>query len=140
MQVKIPKPWLLEKKITIYLMVKLFSLKVIIMHLIHWLECLTYLDIVHVDGTWPQFKRQIITGTGVPTALHLRVNVDSTSILTLRGGGSIMIGFLQPNSSDPSKQSTSLSQWNDLGIHWPSLEEHANSWFSHVPFLGPRKL
>lgn len=73
----------------------------------------------HFSGTWPQFKRQTINGTGTPTARHEILNVSPGWRLTSGGGGWATTGALQPISSEPSKQSECESHSNDFGMHWP---------------------
>lgn len=44
------------------------------------------LVISHFDGTWPQFRRHDISGTGTPTALHVVTNTAPISnVISGRG-------------------------------------------------------
>lgn len=45
---------------------------------------------VHLGGTWPQFKRQEIKGTGTPTASHFSVRVSPGFSFTLLGFGGLV--------------------------------------------------
>lgn len=78
-----------------------------------------WLVLIHFSGTWPQFKRHNTNGVGTPTALQVMLNVSPGRKYTSGGGGWDATGFVQPTSSDPSKQSTCESHSNDFGMHWP---------------------
>lgn len=43
--------------------------------------------VVHFSGMCPQFKRQFISGTGMPIAVQVIVKVSPTDSITIGGGG-----------------------------------------------------
>ena len=114
-------------------------------------------DMVHLEGTWPQFKRQTTSGVGTPTAVQLIMMAAPMSMFIVGGGGIRMVGLAaktidnsqqndrdttqlslnrtrvylqQPISSLRSWQSSSRSQWNERGMHW-FCDWHWNSSCRH---------
>ena len=49
--------------------------------------------IVHLDGTWPQLRRQTTSGVGTPTAVQLMMIVVPMLMLIIGGGGMRIVGL-----------------------------------------------
>ena len=59
--------------------------------------------IVHLDGTWPQLRRQTTSGVGTPTAVQLMTMVVPKLIMIMGGGGIRIVG-LAANRDNTSQE------------------------------------